>query len=196
MLKIDGRKIHTSNQGGKRMKLLGIAGALIGNKTSIVVNEVLKRAKEAHPELETELLFLGDYQVELVDGRPLDQYNEDTQNVIRKIKEADLYVIGSPVYQASITGALKNLFDHLPYDVFDKKVVGLVMNGGTDRHYLVMETHLKSIVSFLKAYVPSNSVYVTVENFNQDNEIADEEIQARIKQLGTEIVSLHKKLNP
>ncbi len=177
------------------MKLLGIAGALIGNKTSVVVNEVLESAKKAYPELETELLFLGDYNVEFVDGRPFDQYNEDTKKVIQKIKEADLYVIGSPVYQASITGALKNLFDHLPYDVFHKKVVGLVMNGGTDRHYLVTETHLKSIVSFLKAYIPATSVFVTMNQFDQNNQIQDEEIRQRIQLLGSEIVHMHQRLN-
>ncbi|PLR91152.1 NADPH-dependent FMN reductase [Bacillus sp. T33-2] len=177
------------------MKLLGISGALAGAKTAVLVNKVLEKAKEHHPALDVELVNLGDYSLDFADGRPFEAYNDDTRKVINTIKDADIFVIGSPVYQASITGALKNVFDLLPQDIFDSKIVGLVMNGGTERHYLVMENQLRPIVSFLKAYIPAKNLFVSSSSFDAQNEINDEDIKARINSLAEELISLHLKIN-
>ncbi|MFB6467154.1 NADPH-dependent FMN reductase [Cytobacillus sp. Hz8] len=177
------------------MKLLGISGALIGAKTAIIVDEVLKKAKEKYSDIETELLDLRDYQIEFVDGRPLSSYNMDTQSAIAKILNADAFVIGTPVYQSSITGALKNLFDHLPTTVFESKVVGLVSTAGSNRHFLVAETQLKPIISFFKAMIASKNVFVTNADFNRENVIAEEEIHKRLAELADELVFMHQKLH-
>ncbi|WP_075981726.1 NADPH-dependent FMN reductase [Bacillus massilinigeriensis] len=176
------------------MKILGISGALIGAKTAIIVNEVLTYAKEKNPNIEVELIDLRDYQVEFVDGRPFAAYNNDTQTVVNKILEADAFVIGTPIYQSSITGVLKNLFDHLPTTVFESKIVGLVSTAGSNRHFLVAETQLKPIISFFKAIIASKNVFVTNADFNKENVIIEEDIKTRLAELAEEIVTLHQKL--
>ncbi|WP_410716495.1 NADPH-dependent FMN reductase [Brevibacillus sp. SIMBA_040] len=35
------------------------------------------------------------------------------KKVIEKVSSADFYLFGTPVFQGSMTGALKNLFDHI-----------------------------------------------------------------------------------
>ncbi len=40
-------------------------------------------------------------------GAPLADYNDDTWNIVKKISSADFLVFGTPIYQASISGALK-----------------------------------------------------------------------------------------
>lgn len=176
------------------MKLVGISGALIGAKTASIVNEVLIRAKETNPALETELIDLRDYSMEFVDGRPLESYNDDTKNVIEKILDADFFVIGTPVYQASITGALKNLFDHLPTTVFETKVVGFVSTAGSNHHSLVAENQLRPILSFFKALVASMNVFVSNESFNRENEIINEDVDRRLSELAEELLFLQGKL--
>lgn len=171
------------------MKLLGISGSIIGEKLPTIIREVLHQAKEIDPNLTIELLDLKEYQVEFVDGRPFDQYNEDTQTVINKIKEADFYIIGSPVYQASITGVLKNLFDHLPMNIFEGKTVGLVMTGGTEKHYLVLEHQLRPIVTFLKGIVAPKTLFI-----HQNDDTRDPSIQSRINELVKEIIYLQSRL--
>ncbi|MFC0560089.1 NADPH-dependent FMN reductase [Halalkalibacter alkalisediminis] len=175
------------------MKLLGISGSLIGEKTAIAVNEVIKKAQELEPKLEIELLDMKHYEVEFVVGKPLHDYNEDTQVVIKKITDADLFVIGTPIYQASITGALKNLFDHLPTNVFESKVVGTVTTAGSEKHFLVADHQLKPILSFFKAITPTN-VFVHSSCFDQSNVIVDKEVRDRIDTLAKELVHLHTKL--
>ena len=176
------------------MKLVGISGALIGAKTAIAVNDVLKAAQTADPDLEIELLDLSKYNVEFVTGKPLASYNEDTQTVITKILDADFLVIGTPVYQASITGALKNLFDHLPTTAFQSKVIGMVITAGSPMHYLVGDSQLLPILSFFKAIVATNNVFVYNACFNENNEIVEEDVVNRIQALGKELVELQTKL--
>ncbi|MBA9026864.1 NADPH-dependent FMN reductase [Peribacillus huizhouensis] len=176
------------------MKLLGISGALIGTKTAVAVNEVLTQASQ-HPHIETELLDLKDYKVEFVDGRSFDAYNEDTRTVINKILQADFFVIATPVYQSSLTGALKNLFDHLPTTVFEGKVVGYVSTAGSNMHMLVAENHLRPILSYFKAHVATRNVFVSNECFNKENVIENDDVKHRLADLAEELVVLHTKLN-
>ena len=58
--------------------------------------------------------------------------------------------IGFPIFQASIPGSLKNVFDLLPVNAFHDKVIGLVATAGSSKHYLIPEMHLKPILSYMK----------------------------------------------
>ncbi len=176
------------------MKLVGISGAIIGEKTAKTVNQVLTKAKEIDPQIEVELIDLRDYEVEFVDGRPLTAYNKNTQDVISKILAADAYIIGSPIYQASLSGVLKNLFDHLPVAAFDAKVVGIVTTAGSPRHFLVAENQIKPILSFFKALIATRSVYALGSCFDENNEIAEADVLERIEALAHEVVTLQGKL--
>ncbi|ABO68503.1 NADPH-dependent FMN reductase [Geobacillus thermodenitrificans] len=176
------------------MKLLGISGTLVGTKTCILVEQVLVEAKRICPEVDIQLLDLKDYQVEFCDGRQQSSYNEDTQKVIELVSVADCYVIGTPIFQGSITGALKNLFDLISPQALRHKVMGFVANGGTYQHYLVIENQLKPIASFFRAFVAPGSVYAHTDHFNEKNELVDPEVRERVAQLAWEVVHMHWSL--
>lgn len=176
------------------MKLVGIAGALAGWKTNVVVHQVLEAAESIDSNVKTELIDLRDYEVELVNGEPLAYYNEDTFTVVNKVLAADFLVIGTPIYQASITGALKNLLDHLPVDAFKSKVTGMITTGAIDKHFLVADYQLKPILSYLKGLVPSESVFVHNDSFDDVNNIIDEDVTKRIHKLAEEMIFLQKSL--
>ncbi len=176
------------------MKILGISGSVVGAKTSIVVQSVLDEIGRIAPEIERELLDLRQYQMSLCDGRDPSLYPDDTKKVVDIVSQADFYLIGTPVFQGSITGALKNLFDHIHPQTLRHKVMGFVTNGGTYQHYLVIENQLKPIAGFFRAYVAPGSVYVHSDHFNQHNELVDEEILGRIAELAAQLVHMQKAL--
>lgn len=178
------------------MKVLGISGTLIGKKTSSLVNAVLREIQDAEPDLDTELVDLSEYQVEFCDGRPLSAYNDDTQVVLGKIMEADSFIIGTPIFQASMTGALKNLLDLIPPHALRGKVIGFLATGGTYQHYLVVENQLKPIAGYFKAYVTPDMIYAHRDHFNDQNEITDPEILERIQGFARQIVIMSKLLSP
>ncbi|MGF2616110.1 NAD(P)H-dependent oxidoreductase [Rossellomorea vietnamensis] len=173
------------------MKLVGISGALAGSKTAIAVEETLKTAGRLDESLEIEMIDLKDYDVEMVKGYPLEKYNSDTQNVVKTILGADLLVIGTPIYQASISGVLKNLFDHIPQEGFDGKVVGMVATAGSEKHYLVPEYHLKPIIAFLKGVLPARNVFVHNSCFDGSNTIINEDVLNRMETMSKQMLKLH-----
>ncbi|KQL50850.1 NADH-dependent FMN reductase [Heyndrickxia shackletonii] len=177
------------------MKIVGVSGSLAGSKTMQTVHEVLAAAKNINPAIETELIDLQEYDVEFMRGTPLSYYNDDTQTVVNKILQADSLVIGTPIYQASISGTLKNLFDLMPIRAFKSKVVGCITNGGSSKHLLVTQYQLKPILHYLEAIVVAKDVFVHNDLFDVETaEILDKDILRRINKLAEEMLYLQGKL--
>ncbi|MFP3121777.1 NAD(P)H-dependent oxidoreductase [Ectobacillus funiculus] len=176
------------------MKLLGISGTITGSKTKIVVQKVLEEVKRYYPEIEVELLDMKEYDVQFCDGRNPSSYNEDTKKVIDIVSSADFYIIGTPIFQGSITGVLKNLFDLIQPQAFRNKVMGFVATGGTYQHYLVIENQLKPIAGYFRAFVAPGYVYAHNDHFNQQNELVDSDVVNRVESLAKEVVYMQKAL--
>lgn len=184
-----------NDRGGSILKLVGISGALAGWKTNVVVSEVLKAAKALDSNLETELIDLRDYDVEFVRGEPLSYYNEDTMAVVNKVSTADMLLFGTPIYQASLTGALKNLLDFFQVNAFKGKVTGIITTGAVEKHFLVSEYQLKPILSYLKGLVPTSNVFVHNDSFDEDNIIIDHDVIQRIQKLAEEMYFLQQSID-
>lgn len=176
------------------MRLLGISGTVTGRKVGVVVQHVLEKVKQAHPEVEVEFLDLSEYDVQFCDGRDPATYTGDTKKVIDSVANADFYVIGTPIFQGSFTGALKNLFDLVPPQALRHKVMGFVATGGTYQHFLVIENQLKPIAGYFRAFVAPSYVYAHNDHFNKQNEIVDQEVLDRIADLAKEVVFMQKAL--
>ncbi|TWI59098.1 NADPH-dependent FMN reductase [Halalkalibacter nanhaiisediminis] len=176
------------------MKLLGISGTIIGVKPISIVEAVLKEAQNYDPTITTEILDLTQFNMEFCDGRPITEYNADTKKMIEMIESADCYIIATPIFQASLTGVLKNLFDLLPVSALRNKVIGFAATGGTYQHYLVVENQLKPIAGYFKSYITPEYVYAHREHFNNRNEVIDTEVAARIQRLGIQIVQMTNAL--
>lgn len=176
------------------MKLLGISGTIVGSKTGIAVNQVLESVRRDNPDIETELLDLKQFDVQFCDGRDPAKYTGDTRKVIDIVAEADFYIIGTPIFQSSLTGVLKNLFDLVPVNALYNKVMGFVATGGTYQHYLVVENQLKPIAGYFRAFVAPSYVYLHDDHFNPDRQIVDEDVLMRIDRLAQEVVFMQRKL--
>ncbi|WP_068775981.1 NADPH-dependent FMN reductase [Paenibacillus sp. FJAT-26967] len=176
------------------MKLVGISGTIIGAKTEIVVSSVLEQVKKHYPEIETELLDLKNFDVQFCDGRDPSQYTGDTRAAMDMIESGDFFLIGTPIYQASMSGVLKNLFDLIPVTALQQKVVGFVATGGTYQHYLVIENQLKPIAGFFRSFVAPSYVYAHDDHFNEFKELTDPDVLARIEKLAHELVFMQQRL--
>lgn len=104
--------------------------------------------------------------------------------VIKKILKADAIIIGTPTFQASIPATLKNIFDLLPANAFRNKVVGIVVTAGTSKHFLMAEQQLKPILSYMKAHIIQQYVFITEKSFH-GKQIIDDEITYRLNELLT-----------
>ncbi|MBB6446603.1 NADPH-dependent FMN reductase [Bacillus benzoevorans] len=163
------------------MKILGISGTITGSKTLIVINKVLEEIKKSNPEVEVELLDLKQYQIQFCDGRPTEDYTGDTAKVIDMISSADGYVIGTPIFQGSFSGVLKNLIDLVPPSAFHHKVMGFAATGGNHLHYLVIENQLKPIAGYLQTFVTPSYIFAQNKQFDSLNRMIDPKLIEDIK---------------
>jgi FMN reductase len=115
--------------------------------------------------VQTDLIDLGERRIAFADGRPPEALDDDTQAVVGAIAHADAVVLATPVYRGSLTGALKNLLDHVPVPALRDTPVGIVAMGGSDHHYLGAERHLRDVLAFFGAHPLPTAVYLSARDF-------------------------------
>ena len=122
------------------------------------------RKRSARPA-QIELIDLGAQRIAWADGRPPEALDDDTARVVAAIAGADGVVLATPVYRGSLTGALKNLLDHVPVAALRGTPVGIVAMGGSDHHYLGVERHLRDVLAFFGAHPLPTAVYLSSRDF-------------------------------
>ena len=142
--------------------------AILGSVTppgrlSSAVSGALERAtSRGHT---TELLDLSQLSLGFADGRPLEQLTDDTSRLVQAVQRADAVVLATPVYRATLTGALKNALDLLPVEALQGKPVAVIAMGATLHHTLGPESHLRDILAWFGAVQLPTSVYLSSADF-------------------------------
>jgi FMN reductase len=114
----------------------------------------------------TEWFDLGRLRVAFADGRPPADLGDDTAEIVASVQNADAVVLATPIYRGTLTGALKNLLDHVPVQALRDTPVAIVAMGATDHHYLGADRHLRDILSWFGALVVPTAVYLTSRDFD------------------------------
>ncbi|CAM3624664.1 NADPH-dependent FMN reductase [Erysipelothrix urinaevulpis] len=163
------------------MKILGIVGSVFGSKTRIALENIT-----FSQDVDYEIIDLATLDIMFADGRDYRDYEGDTKTLVEKILDADALIIGTPVFQASIPGALKNVFDLLPIDSIKDKVVGIVATAGSARHYLVPEYHLKPILAYMKVALLDKYVFIDSRDFLKEA-IIEDDVHFRLRNLARQV---------
>lgn len=163
------------------MKVLGISGTLVGSKTKLIVEASL--AILQGPDVEVELVDFKGLQLDFCDGRPNEAYSEDVQALMKKVAEADAFVIGTTILHGSMPGVLKNFFELMPMDAFANKSVFFVANGGNHLHYLAVENYVKPVANYLNMYAYPAYAFILSSEFDAQNNIIEPTATALTKQV-------------
>ena len=172
--------------------LLGIHGAVTSpGRLHQALERALDAASAYDSSVTTGLLHLGDHRISFADGRPPEAYGDDTQRVLDQVTAADMYLIATPIYRASFTGALKNLLYHIPVEGLMGKACGLIGMGASDHHYLTVDTQLRPVLAWFGAHLVPGQVYLQSQHFS-DGKLTDAKSIAGLENLGRAVVVLHK----
>ncbi len=128
------------------------------------VAQALARA-EQRQGASTQLLDLAELRIAFADGRPPSVLGDDTAAVIETLAAADGVLLATPVYRGSLTGALKNLLDHVPLEALRGKPTALVAMGAGAEHFLGADRHLRDVLSFFGAAVTPVATYLKSSDF-------------------------------
>lgn len=181
-------------------RILAINGSLNHgpSKGRGLLEAVLAGAKVEDPSVRTDVLGLRDFALDFCDGRAIEKYGADTQRAIALVEDADAYVVATPVYRGSYTGALKNFFDLIPNeagvrDPLRGKPVGLIASGGSDHHYLVIEHQLRPLFGFFGCVTAARGIYANRDAFDAQRQPAGPIVE-ELHALGSELVLLDRHL--
>ena len=154
-------------------KMLGIHGTVTApGRLHQALQLALESAGNKQEPVETCLLHLGDHRISFADGRPLENYPDDTGKVVEQVIAADMYLIATPIFRASFSASLKNLLDLVPVEGLMGKPCGLIGMGATDHHYLAIDTQLRPVLSWFGAHQVPGAVYLKSSHF-QDGRLVD-----------------------
>ncbi len=172
------------------MRVLAISGSVaLSRRTRTVLDAALAAAAASSADVTLDLLDLHDVALDVCDGRADADYGEATRAAVARVVAADAYIIGTPIYRAAYTGALKNLFDLTPREQLAGKVAGLIATGASDHHYLAVEHELRPLLSFFRCHTVPGVVYAAHRHFTQDGALG-EALAAAVRMLGEDTVAL------
>lgn len=145
-------------------KVLGISGSLSQpSRTTALVRAILTRFDQ---QAETRLVELAVEAPALFATLPKGPREPRAAALIQAVETADLLVVGSPIYRASYTGALKHLFDLVDHRALEGTPVLLCATGGTALHGLMPDHQLRPLFSFFKAITIPTAVYALESDFD------------------------------
>ena len=129
------------------------------------LHRALTEALDRLEAVDSTLIDLGTRRLSFADGRPVDDYGDDTAATVEAIATADGVLLATPVYRASYTGSLKNLLDLLPVETLCGKPVAITSMGATQHHHLGVDWQLREVLTWFGALTLPTSVYLTSQDF-------------------------------
>lgn len=175
------------------MKVVVISGSPRKDAvTQTVMKHVFDYAKSRNAD--TGLINLSEGQVECYRG-PAEQYNDATTKAARDIMEADIWLIGTPIYNSFFSSALKNLFEYVDYKKTPGKVAGMAIVAAGNIGFTDVQTLLTQLMSYFRVVTNPKAVYLTTESVNGEV-VSDSGAQDRLKEMVDETLEMASKLLP
>ena len=161
------------------LSIVGVSGSVTRpSRTTALVQAVLDRI-EARSGISTKLIELVDSAPHLFTALTWNKLAGEAKALVKTVEQADLLIVGTPVYRASYTGALKHLFDLVHYAAFVSKPVMLTATGGSHLHGLVTEHQLRPLFGFLNALTLPTTIYAVESDF-LDYRVSSQKILDRV----------------
>ena len=175
----------------KDMKVVVISGSPRKNaNTQIVMKYVFEYTKSKNQD--TKLINLSEDQIEYYRG-PDEEYNEATKTAVNDITYADVWLIGSPIYNSFFSSALKNLFEYINYKKTLGKVAGITILAAGNIGFINVQNLITQLLSYFRVITNPKAVFLTTESIDE-NSVLDIDAQNRLKEMVDETLEIASKL--
>jgi len=175
----------------KIMKIVIVSGSPRKTaNTQILMKYVYEYTKTKNQDVK--LINLSDGNIECYKGFD-EEYNEETKTAANDIMDADIWLIGTPVYNSFFSSALKNLFEYVNYKKTEGKVAGMVILGAGSISFVNVQTLITQLLSYFRVITNPKAVFLTTESI-KENSALDEEAQTRLKEMVDGTLEMASKL--
>ena len=156
------------------------------SKTILVMNHAYNYLENQSHQLD--LIDLADKNIEMYRGVGVD-YNQATMDLINKLTEADIWIIGTPVYNSFFSSAVKNVFEYINYKNTAGKIAGLIIVASGHISFKSVQTNLTQLMSYFGVLTNPNTVYITVDEIDENNRLK-KELSLRLENVLDEAINL------
>ena len=160
-----------------------------GGRTGAMLRETAEAVRRRVDGARIEEVSLALDWKEIFSGLWRPQISERAEEVVCRAEQADLLIIGSPIYRASYTGVLKHYFDLVDRDVMSGKKAILAATGGSQMHWLALEHQFRPLMGFFNIQTVPTALYGVEGDFD-GVEIRSETLRALIDRAAFEAAEL------
>ncbi len=172
-------------------KILIISGSPRSNgKTQVLMKFIFEYVKQKNSD--TKLVNLSDGGIDYYDGTS--DYSDATKQAAKDITEADVWLIGTPIYNSFFSAALKNLFEYIDYKKTEGKTAGLVILASSNSGFTYVQTLLTQLMSYFNVITNPRAVFVTANTIVND-QIIDPEVKLRLQALADQTLEITSKIH-
>ena len=162
-------------------------------KTQVFMKYITEYLSHSSMEgLEVKLINLSDGGIDYYTGDG--NFSNTTKEAIKNITEADVWVIGTPIYNSFFSSALKNLFEYIDYKKTAGKTAGLIIVAASNSGFTDVQTLLTQLMSYFNVITNPRAVFIMADTAD-DNKISDDDVKVRLKQLVDETLKLASKVS-
>ena len=162
-------------------------------KTQVFMKYITEYLNNSNLEdLEVKLLNLSDGGIDYYTGDGT--FSNTTKEAIKNITEADVWIVGTPIYNSFFSSALKNLFEYIDYKKTAGKTAGLVIVAAGNSGFTDVQTLLTQLMSYFNVITNPRAVFVMADTAD-DDQIINEDVKSRLKQLVDETLKLASKVS-
>ena len=147
--------------------------------THLAMNYVFEYVKSKN--VDVNLLNLSEEKIECYRG-PEEEYNDVTKNAANDVMDADVWLIGSPIYNSFFSSALKNLFEYVNYKKTEGKVAGIVIMAAGNIGFVDVQTMITQLLSYYRVITNPKAVFLTVDSVSE-NSLTDESAKERLREM-------------
>lgn len=174
------------------MKVVVISGSPRKTaNTQIIMQEIYDYTKSKNND--TKFINLSKNKIDCYEG-PDENYSDITKQATKDITEADVWLIGTPIYNSFFSSSLKNLFEYVNYKETEGKIAGLAILASGNIGFIAVQTYLTQLMSYFRVITNPKAVFMTVDML-KDGKVSDNQAKIRMRELVDNTLALASKLD-
>lgn len=170
-------------------KVVVISGSPRKNgKTPALMKHVFEYVKQ---KADAKLINLSEGGIDYYTGDG--NVSEATRQAAKDITEADVWLVGTPIYNSFFSAALKNLFEYIDYKKTEGKAAGLVILASGNTGFVDVQTLLTQLMSYFNVITNPRAVFVSADTI-QNDQIVDDDVKIRLEDMVDKTLELGSKI--
>ena len=168
-------------------KVVTVSGSWNSPSKTRVLTDAVVACLQARQSIDVTCIDLAEIGSEIAQLTDISKAGRNVCSLFSAVANADLLIVGSPIYKAAYTGQFKHFFDLIdPRALVDTPVL-LTATGGSAHYALVLEHQFRPLFSFFRAHTLPTTVYAVEADF-ENSALINQGVKDRIENVAREAI--------